>query len=146
MALISDPGKIIENVYEDSRVVKQVNRSPGDDEPYVFKFAWTITDGRVAEVESQESDGTWERYTYNAAQYPVVESHGIVGSQSLTFEYTRDPVTNAVTSMTVTCPGRTGAMLRHSSPVQAGYEEWIKWDMVRTNCASSRDDWRLQEK
>jgi YD repeat-containing protein len=143
MALIADPGKIIENVYEDGRVVKQVNRSSGDDEPYVFQFAWMVMDGRVAQVESNRSDGTWARYTYNAARYPVAESHGMSGMQSLTFEYTRDPVTNAVTSLTVTCPGRTGAMLRHSSQVRAGYEEWIKWDMVRTHCASSREDWRL---
>ena len=146
MALISDPGKIIENVFEDGRVVKQVNRFSGDAEPYVFHFAWIVTDGRVAEVESKESDGTWERYVYNAARYPVAESHGVAGTHPLTFEYTRDPVTNAVTSMTVTCPGRTGAMLRHSSHVRAGYEEWIKWDMVRTHCASSREDWRLPAK
>jgi hypothetical protein len=48
--------------------------------------------------------------------------------------------------MTVTCPGRTGAMLRHSSHVRAGYEEWVKWDMVRTHCASSSEDWRLPAK
>ena len=146
MARISDPGKIIENVYEDGRVVKQVNRSPGDDEPYVFQFTWTVTDGRVAEVESKRSDETWERYAYNAARYPVVESHGTVGMHPLIFEYTRDPVTNAVTSMTVACPGRTGAMLRHSSPVRAGYEDWIKRNMVRTHCARSSEDWRLPAK
>jgi YD repeat-containing protein len=143
MALISDPGKIIENIYEDGRVVKQVNRFPGDDDPYVFDFAWTVMDRRVIEVESRESDGTWKHYTYNAARYPVTESHGMSGMRPLTFEYTRDPVTNVVTSMAVTCPGRTGAMLRHSTSVKRGYEEWIKWDMVRTHCASSREDWSL---
>ena len=146
MALISDPGKIIENIYQDGRVVKQVNRSPGDDEPYVFNFAWTVTDRRVIEVESSESDGTSERYAFNAARYPVTESHGMIGMQPLTFEYTRDPITNVVTFMIVTCPGRTGAMLRHSSHVKAGYEDWIKWDMFRTHCASSPEDWRLPAK
>ena len=146
MAVISDPGKTIENVYEDGRVVRQVNRSPGGDEPYVFQFAWTVTEGHVAEVESKESDGTWERYTFNAARYPVIEIQGMVGMHPLTFEYTRDSVTNAVTSMTVTCPGRTGAVLRHSSHVKTGYEEWTKWDMVRTNCASSQQDWLLPAK
>ena len=146
MALISDPGKIIENIYQDGRVVKQVNRSPGDDEPYVFNFAWTVTDRRVIEVESRESDGTSERYAFNAARYPVTESHGMIGMQPLTFEYTRDPITNVVTFMIVTCPGRTGAMLRHSSHVKAGYEDWIKWDMFRTHCASSPEDWRLPAK
>ena len=143
MALISDPGKIIENEYQDGRVVKQVNRSPDDDEPYVFHFTWTMTAGLVAEVESKRSDGTWTRYSYNAARYPVKESHGMSGMRPLTFEYTRDPVTNMVTSMVVTCPGRTGAMLRHSTHVRPGYEEWIKQDMVRTHCASSREDWSL---
>jgi YD repeat-containing protein len=146
MALISDPGKIIENIYQDGRVVEQVNRSPGDDEPYVFNFAWTVTDRHVIEVESRESDGTSKRYAFNAARYPVTESHGMIGMQPLTFEYTRDPITNVVTSMTVTCPGRTGAMLRHSSHVKPGYEDWIKWDLFRTHCASSSEDWRLPAK
>ena len=146
MALISDPGKIIENIYQDGRVVEQVNRSPGDDEPYVFNFAWRVTDRRVIEVESRESDGTSKRYAFNAARYPVIESHGMIGMQPLTFEYTRDPITNVVTSMTVTCPGRTGAMLRHSSHVKAGYQDWIKWDLFRTHCASSAEDWRLPAK
>jgi YD repeat-containing protein len=142
MALISDPGKIIENVYEDGRVVKQVNRFPND-QPYVFQFTWMMTAGRVAEVESKRSDGTWTRYSYNTARYSVKESHGMSGMRPLTFEYTRDPVTNVVTSMVVTCPGRTGAMLRHSTHVRRGYEEWIKRDMVRTHCAASREDWSL---
>jgi hypothetical protein len=123
--------------------VKQVNRSPDDDEPFVFEFTWTMTDGRVAEVESKRSDGSWKRYTYNAAGYPVIESQGMSGMHPLTYEYTRDPLTNVVTSMVVRCPGRTGEMLRHSTHVRPGYEEWLKWDMVRTHCASSREDWAL---
>jgi YD repeat-containing protein len=146
MALISDPGTIIENVWEGGRVTKQVNRWPGDTEPYVFQFTWTMTNGRVAEVESRRSDGTWSRYAFNAAEYTVTEIQGMSGMQSLTFEYTRDPITNVITSMVVTCPGRTGAMLRHTSHVKPGYQEWTKWDMVRTNCAASRQDWRLPAK
>ncbi len=58
-----------------------------------------------------------------------------MGSESATFTYERDPATNAVTSLTLTCPDRTGRPLRHSSLVRNNNEDWIKWDLMQTRCS-----------
>jgi hypothetical protein len=49
--------------------------------------------------------------------------------------YGHDPVTNAVTSVTLTCPDRSGRPLRHFSLVKDGNEDWIKWDLMQTRCS-----------
>jgi hypothetical protein len=49
--------------------------------------------------------------------------------------YERDPATNTITALTVTCPDRTGRPLRHSSLIRGGNEEWIKRDLLQTHCS-----------
>ena len=139
-----DTGEVlIENTYDQAgRVIRQVNTWPGDDEPYVFEFAYKLLNGQVAHVESKRSDGTWWRLHYEN-RYIVEESWGAEGYQPLTFKYTRDRVTNIVQSVTLTCPDRKGRATTHSAvSVQPESEAWTKWDFVRTVCAWREERWR----
>lgn len=148
MATIVEPGTDIENVYEDGRCVKQVNRY-ADREPFVFRFTYQMKNGAVVRTDSDRSNGTWLRYTWSPALFVTSETWGRDGTEPAVFTYDRDPVTNAVTSLTVTCPDRTGRPLRHSSIVRPGWEDELKWDILTTHCSwTARPDggrtWRPQ--
>lgn len=139
MATIFDPGTRIENTFnDDGRCTRQVNHFPDSAEPFVFNFSYLVENGAVIEGVSKRSDGTWKRFEYGRSRYVTAESWGRDGLQPATFTYERDPVTNAITELTLTCPDRTGTPVRHSSRVY-GNEEWIKADLLRTNCS-----WRAE--
>lgn len=143
MATIADPGIRLENTYDaDGRTVRQVNRFPHDPEPFVFSFTYEVKDGAVVQSDMSRSDGTWTRRVYGPKGYPISEAWGGTGLQTASFTYARDPESNITTALTLTCPDRSGTPLRHSSHVRPGYEEWIKWDMLRTNCSWSSERWR----
>ena len=147
MTTISAPEMRIENIYDASRAVRQVDHFPDQDEPFIFNFTYEVKDGVVTEVKSARSDGTWIRYVYGAKRYITSESRGSEGYQPLTFDYQRDPVTSAVTSVTLTCPDRKGRPITHAQVrVQPDSEEWIKWDLIRTNCAWRTERWREPER
>lgn len=142
LATIVDPATRIENSFgSDGRVIRQINHAPGE-EPYTFNFGYIVRNGEVAQAETNRSDGTWTRYTYGAHRYIDSESWGRVGFQPATFVYERDAVSRVITALSVTCPDRNGRPLRHSSDVPAGYEEWIKWDLLQTNCSWNGKRWR----
>ena len=134
MATIIEPGTDIENVYEDGRCVKQVNRYP-DCDPYVFTFTYKTESGAIVQTDSDRSDGTWRRYTWSARLFTTSETWGRAGIEPAVFTYDRDPATNTVTSLTVTCPDRTGRPLRHSSLVRHGDEDEVKWNILTTHCS-----------
>jgi YD repeat-containing protein len=138
----------IKNTYDDAgRCVKQVNDYRTDAvEPYTFSFAYESSGDRIVRTETTRSDGSWTRYEYSPAQYIVEESWGSKGYQPLTFKYERDSITNTVTSVSLTCPDRTGRPVTHGAvAVRPDTEDWIKWDSVRTLCAWRADRWRLPE-
>lgn len=136
MTTISDPGIRIENTYDAAgRCIGQVNFVPGSPEPYTFDFAYVVENGAVVQADTTRSDGTWTRYLYGSNRYIQSETWARGGSQPATFTYERDPVTNVITALSLTCPDRTGRPLPHSSFVRDGNEEWIKWDLLRTNCS-----------
>jgi YD repeat-containing protein len=145
MATIAEPGTTIENGYdENGRCVRPVNRYP-DAEPYIFDFTYRTDGPRVVQADSHRSDGTWSRYTFDTNGYTTSETWGSMGSGPATFTYERDPTTNLVIALTLTCPDRTGRPLRRSSLVKPGREEWLKWDLVRTYCAWTGQSWRTTE-
>ncbi len=135
MATIVEPGTDIENSYHDGRCVKQVNRFGDGSPPYILNFDYTLDGTRISQTHSRHSDGTWEHYSFNQAGFTTSETKGAVGQEPASFIFQRDPTTNAVVSLDLTCPDRTGRPLRHSSLVAPGREEWIKWDLVRTHCS-----------
>jgi YD repeat-containing protein len=139
MATIDEPATTIENVYNgDGRCIRQVNRFPGDAEPYTFDFTYTITGNAVVETHTSRSDGTWSRYTFGENMHTTSERWGSEGMEAATITYERDPATSIVTALTVTCPDRTGRPLRHMSLVKPGWEEWTKRDLLETYCSSRK--------
>ena len=114
---------------------RQVNRYADGSDPYVFDFTYTLDGSDVVKTDTRRSDGTWTQYTFSKAGFTTSETWGREKSEPASFIYERDPVTNAVVSLNLSCPDRTGRQLRHSSLVKPGREEWIKWDLVRTHCS-----------
>lgn len=134
MATIVEPGTEIENIYENGRCVKQVNRYADGSDPYVFDFNYHLEGDTIVQVESKRSDGTWESYKFGDGGYTTAEVRGRGDVEAIAFTYERDPHSHEVTSLTMTCPDRTGRPLRHSSLVRPGEEERVKDDIVRTHC------------
>lgn len=138
LAGIVEPGMDIKNRYDaDGRCIRQVSRFDGKPDPFRFDLAYRARDGAVVQTEAMESDGTWTRYTWNESRRVVSETWGRDMLELAAFTYERDPATDGMTSLTLTCPDRTGRPLRHSSLVR-GNEEWIKWDLLETHCSWSR--------
>jgi YD repeat-containing protein len=136
MATIIEPGTDIENTYdENGRCIRQVNRYADGSDPYIFDNAYKLDGSDVVQTDVRRSDGTWTQYTFNKNGFTTSETWGREDVEPATFVYERDPVTNAVVSLNLSCPDRTGRQLRHSSLVKPGREEWIKWDLVRTHCS-----------
>ena len=145
MATIEDPGHTIENLYnDDGRCIRQVNRYPGTDETFIFRFEYVIEGDRVVETSSTESDGTWSRFTYNPNRYTTSETRGSAGIEPTTIMYDRDQATGLVTGLTVTCPDRTGRPLSHRSFVKPGWEDWTRRDLLKTHCYSTKPPRRSQ--
>ena len=134
LATIEEPGTSIENVYDGTgRCIKQINHYT-DGSSYTFTFEYELKDGAVVQTSTTRSDGTWTKYTWNADRYSTSEARGRGAVQQTHFTYERDPQTNRVTGLTLTCPDRTGRPLRRSSIVRNN-EAWLKWDLVQTYCA-----------
>jgi YD repeat-containing protein len=143
MTTIVEPGTDIENTYDDNgRCIRQVNRYADGSDPFVFDFTYTLDGSDVVQTETRRSDGTWSQYTFGTGGFTRSETWGRTGLAPATFIYERDVSTNAVVSLTLTCPDRTGRQLRHSSLVKPGHEDWIKWDLVRTHCSWTGRRWR----
>lgn len=138
LATIVEPGTDIENVYESDRVVTQVNRYADGSPPYIFNFEYTLDGSRVSQTISRRSDSTWVQYSFDKRSFTTSETWGAEGHEPASFIFERDPASNAVVSLSLTCPDRTGRPLRHSSLVTPGREEWLKWDLVRNRCSWRR--------
>jgi YD repeat-containing protein len=131
---MTEPGKFTENWYDrNGRVIHQENRFGGASTPFTFHFTYHLEGTAVVQVDTKQSDGTWSEYTFDKTRAKTSETQGS-GAESVIFTYERDPVTNALTSLTLTCPDRTGRPLRHFSLVRDN-EEWIKWDLMQTRCS-----------
>lgn len=131
---MTEPGRVTINRFDrNGRVIHQVTAFDGDPVMYTFSFKYRVDGDRVVQSESERWDGSWSRYEYNADRYVIAETQGAGGSE-VRFTYERDPETNAVTSLTLTCPDRTGQPLRHFSIVRDN-EEWIKWDLMQSRCS-----------
>ena len=137
MATIVEPGTDIENVYgADGRCIRQINRFPDDDdaEPYIFDFSYDVENGEVVRVETKRSDRTWSRYTF-ASRDVTSEAWGRAGTELAAVAYVRDAPTREISSLTLTCPDRTGRPLPHTSIVTDGNEEEITWGLLKTHCS-----------
>jgi hypothetical protein len=75
----------------------------------------------------------WSEYTFDNTARTTSGPQGR-GSERALLVYQRDPVTFAVSSLTLTCTDRTGCPLRHFSLVRDN-EKWIKRDLMQTRCS-----------
>lgn len=140
MSMIADPGISLENTYDaDGRCVRQVNRFPGNPEPFIFQFDYRGEGRAITQTTSTRSNGTWTRYTFDVDHRTTSEAWGATGQEPATLTYDRDSVSGAVVGLTLTCPDRTGRQTPHFSRVQPGFDEWVKWDLFQTHCTWS--DW-----
>jgi YD repeat-containing protein len=131
---ITEPRRVTINRFDgNGRVIHQVTTLGGDPVMYTFSFKYKLDGDRVVQSESERWDGSWSRYEYNADLYVIAEMQRCGGSE-VGFTYERDPETNAVTSLMLTCPDRRGQPLRHFSIVRDN-EERIKWDLVQSRCS-----------
>ncbi len=137
METIREPGRSVVNTYDaGGRVTRQVTWTIGEAEPYLITLSYQVDGGRVVQTEVTESDGTWRRLACSRG-YPTAESYRRGDAPETRFEYTRDPVTNRITRITVACTDRRGRPVTRSSPVTTGDVEWIKQDLVQMGCAFS---------
>ena len=104
-----------------------------DGESLQFTFRYDVQANHVTRTIVDRSDGQWTRYEWGPDSYAVRETHG-VGQKAAEFTYDRDPVTNVVTSLAVTCPDRRGQPLRHSAVVRSGDDESVKANILQTHC------------
>ena len=137
---IEEPGTSIEQAWENGRCARQTNRYP-DDEPLIFTFTYQLRGDKVTGTDVARSDGLRTRYVWAPAGYAVRETQDF-GTKSAEFTYDRDPRTNMVTSLTVTCPDRQGQPLRHSAVVQWGDDERVKANILQTHCHWT-EPWRV---
>lgn len=135
MATIVDPDIHIENRYDEaSRVIRQVDRFPGDSEPLLWDFVYKTRGNTVLSTESTRSDGGWRRFTFDPQGYFVAQESRWRGAPDAAFTYTRDPVSRTIVGVTVECVDRTGHMARHSSIVRPGELNRVEADLVLTHC------------
>jgi YD repeat-containing protein len=134
IATIQDPDRTIENRYDaNGRCIKQTVRVAGALEPLVSTFAYQLEGQNVVQSDMTTSDGLREQFTFNAQRSVVSEAIGYGGGPLTRIDYDRDPDTDQVTALTVTCPDRRGLPLRHRSLV-SGNGEQVKEDIVKTRC------------
>ena len=140
MQTIEQPDIFIENTYNsDGRVVRQVNRFPGESAPYTFDFTYKTTDNSVRSTEVRRSDMTWTIYTFDGNREVMSESWGSSVTPPVSVKYERDPQTREVTSVTVTCADRTGQQSAHPRLVSNGRWERERDDLIEIYCSSG---WR----
>jgi YD repeat-containing protein len=147
LATMTEPGTTIQNIYEKGRVVRQINRfddEPKDAEPLTFDFTYHLDGDHIVRTDTRRSDGIWSSFTWDDDHQTVSETRGRDGREPTTVTHERDPFTNAVTAITVTCPDRTGRPLSHTSIVRNGNQEWIKDDLMRMHCSARLRDSRMK--
>ena len=138
LTTIEEPGASIENQFENGRCVRQINHFSDGRPPLVFDFTYEVKGERVVRTQSQRSDGTWVRYAWNDRGSAVSESRGDGSQEAFSATYERDPGSQIVTALTLTCPDRRGQPLKHTSIVSDGNEDTMKQDLLRTHCSWRR--------
>lgn len=140
LSSIREPGTDIENVYDEAGdCVRQINRSADSPVPLVFEFAFTRKGGDVVEVDVRRSDGLRRTLQFAPDGQPTSEAFELNGADQVAFAYERDPRSREVTRVQLTCAGRSGHRLTHSSAIRDGDLEATKHDLAETHC---RTQWR----
>jgi YD repeat-containing protein len=106
---VTEPDILLENAYDgNGRCIRQINRFPGRDRPFVFDFSYLVDNDRVRQTDVHRSDGTWTSSTYGEDGIAIEEMWGQDGIEPTAVSYERDPTTSVVIALTVTCTSRGG--------------------------------------
>jgi hypothetical protein len=102
MVLIQEPGRSVENAYDDDlRLTRQVVRRPGHAD-YVQVFAYKVEGNRILETAVIESDGTRKVYRWNDERQEDLVMYESEGDSPLMVQYGR-AVGGLTRSVTVFC-------------------------------------------
>ena len=68
----------------------------------------------------------------------MFESRGYGSQEAFSLTYERDPSSQIVTALTLTCPDRRGQPLKHTGVVSDDHEDEIKRNLLDTHCSWRR--------
>jgi YD repeat-containing protein len=110
MLTVDEPGRRTENTYENGRCVRQVTRtrsSDGTERVHSVRVFYSVRSNAVQAADVVENESYRMRFEFTNG-YPVSETYddGRGNPTQVTLE--RDPVTQTVTSVTVSCTGPKG--------------------------------------
>jgi YD repeat-containing protein len=132
MTAIDEPRWMIENTFEDGHLIRQITRTPNAD-PYTLRFAYTVVEGKVAENDVTESDGTHTVYRFSDSHYMRSETIDARGPRPISVTYDRSDSTNTALAMTIRCLTSAGHVIR-TVPTRPGYDEDMKRYVIATEC------------
>jgi YD repeat-containing protein len=120
LTVIREPGRIILNWFDDAgRWVKQVvKRSEDDHDPYIATVRYVIDGGSIVESDFDEGDGLIVT-RYNAHGYVTSETMRAETLAPVVFTHDRNPVSNVLIRLTMSCAGPSGSIVRPLPPALA---------------------------
>jgi YD repeat-containing protein len=134
LTAIRDPRRIILNWYDAAgRWAKQVVKaSEDDDDPYVATARYVVDGGSVVETDFDEGDGLTVM-RFNASHYIVSETMRAETAAPVVFAYDRDPVSNVLIRLTMSCAGPSGSIVRLVPPALAN-DDTAKTALLLESC------------
>ncbi len=136
MTAVREPGRILTNSYdENGRWTGQVVKaSETDDDPYVASARYVVENGSIVRSDFDEGASVAVVH-YNPQHYILSETFDAHSASPIAFVYDRDPVSNAVREVTLSCAGPSGMVIR-PVPLSSANDDAGKAMAVRENCLS----------
>jgi len=133
---IEEPGRIVENRYDaaDMCVGQRVQFADGS-EPYFFRFAYTLENGRVRQTDTWESNAPPNRIVFTVNGYVASETQDFDTDRAKTLTYERNPATGLVIGLTLNCAGGRWHTTRTLNATPAT-EDQVKEELLATPCVS----------
>jgi YD repeat-containing protein len=134
MLTIREPGWFIENWFDESgRCIRQTTYVDDRSEALTLTFSYSKNDRAGTQTNVVQYDGTRTRYQFDENGQTVSVTYDADSIAPLTASYDRNPATNHVEGLTITCVGPTGNVSRtvHASPIPANQ---LSSRMIRLAC------------
>lgn len=141
---VDEPGRIVENRFDDADMcvwqrarffADPRNSVPIDGETYVFRFEYTMQDGRVHETRTWEANTPPHRRVFTASGYVASETWDFDSDRAKTITYERDPLSGLVSGLTLKCGGGRWQTSR-TLPATPANEDDVKEELLGTSCRS----------
>ena len=133
MLLIEEPGRSIENAYDDNgRLARQVVRYPGRAD-YVQLFAYVVEGDKVRETTMTENDGIRSVYRWNEEGRKELEIYESEGHSPVMVQFARGVDGLFTRSITVFC-SNDGRRVTGTADIVDGDEDRGKAELVTRVC------------